>query len=177
MVFLGLTVEHWYTNKKRKEIYMERTESYSQIDKFILFVEKEWAYGITVILWSVPELILALKNVGKIKHKWRDHPGKEHEKITLTINVLDERLMLWSYYKRCGKEVFWILWQSGCCFCCGLETELWLDRRSLGRSFHMHLLPFMIVVPCPNFRSTTRIIIHSFMRKCAVNILSDVTFP
>lgn len=41
MVFLGLTVEHWYTNKKRKEIYMERTESYSQIDKFILFVEKE----------------------------------------------------------------------------------------------------------------------------------------
>lgn len=72
---------------------------------------------------------------------------------------------------------FWILWQSDYCFCCGPETELRLDRRGLGRSFHLYLLPFMIAMPCPNLRNTTGIIIHSFMRNVLLTSFLTQLFP
>lgn len=93
----------------------------------------------------------------------------------LIENVLDEGLMFWSSYKRCGKLHKRLLDT----LTIGLLLLLWsrrramVDRRGLSRSFHLHFPPFIMARLAPISGAPWDN--YSFIyEKCAVHVLSDL---
>lgn len=66
-----------------------------------------------------------------------------------------------------GQPDFWFgIFVSVFGFFLSSRGRAWLGTRGLRRSFHLHLLPFMIDSPCPKFRNTVGEIMHSFIKMC-----------